>query len=98
LALLEVHPIFHVSRIRVNPLNAKLNPICHLLALLEAHHISHVSKIRVKKKLGKFWCIWVDNIKMDLQETLYFGLGWIHPLLLERARGKGRQQKRIQVG
>jgi hypothetical protein len=30
-----------------NPLNAELNPICHLLALL-AHHIFHVSKIRVK--------------------------------------------------
>jgi len=26
-----------------NPLNAKLNPICHLLALLGAHHIFHVS-------------------------------------------------------
>jgi len=32
----------------LNPLNAKLNPICHLLALLEAHHIIHVSRIRVK--------------------------------------------------
>jgi len=31
-----------------NPLNAKLNPICHLLALLGAHHILHVSRIRVK--------------------------------------------------
>ena len=31
----------------LNPLNAKLNPICHLLALLGAHHILHVSKIRV---------------------------------------------------
>jgi len=31
-----------------NPLNAKLNPICHLLALLGAHHIFHVSKVRVK--------------------------------------------------
>ena len=30
-----------------NPLNAKLNPICHLLALFGAHHILHVSKIRV---------------------------------------------------
>jgi len=27
-------------------LNAKLNPICHLLTLLGAHHIFHVSKIR----------------------------------------------------
>ena len=33
----------------VNPLNAKLNPICHLLALLEAHPILHVSRVRVKK-------------------------------------------------
>jgi hypothetical protein len=30
-----------------NPLNTKLNPICHLLALLGAHHILHVSKVRV---------------------------------------------------
>ena len=33
----------------INPLNAELNPICHLLALLGAHHILHVSRIRVKK-------------------------------------------------
>jgi hypothetical protein len=31
-----------------NPLNAELNPICHLLELLGAHHILHVSRIRVK--------------------------------------------------
>jgi hypothetical protein len=35
----------------VNPLNAELNSICHLLALLGAHTILHVSRIRVK---GKF--------------------------------------------
>jgi hypothetical protein len=33
-----------------NPLNAELNPICHLLALLGAHHILHISRIRVKEK------------------------------------------------
>ena len=32
----------------INPLNAELIPICHLLALLGAHHILHVSGIRVK--------------------------------------------------
>jgi hypothetical protein len=31
-----------------NPLNAELNPICHLLALLRANQILHVSMIRVK--------------------------------------------------
>jgi len=30
------------------PLNAKLNPICHLLALLGAHPILHVSRIKVR--------------------------------------------------
>ena len=33
--------------IRINPLNAELNPICHLLALLGVHFL-HVSRIRVK--------------------------------------------------
>jgi hypothetical protein len=32
----------------VNPLNAELNPNCHLLALEGAHHILHVSRINVK--------------------------------------------------
>jgi hypothetical protein len=32
-----------------NPLNAELNPICHLLALVGAHLILHVSRVRVKE-------------------------------------------------
>ena len=32
----------------IKPLNAELNPICHLLALLGVHHFLHVSRIRVK--------------------------------------------------
>ena len=35
------------STISINPLNAELNPICHLLALLGVHTILHVSRIRV---------------------------------------------------
>jgi len=35
----------------INPLNAELNPICHLLALLEAHHILHVSSIKFNSKI-----------------------------------------------
>ena len=38
-------PVWYLA---INPLNAELNPICHLLALLGAHHILHVSKMRVK--------------------------------------------------
>ena len=35
--------------LRINPLNAEVNPICHLLALLRAHLIFHVSGLRVKE-------------------------------------------------
>jgi hypothetical protein len=36
----------------INPLNAELNPICHLPALLGAHHIFHVSGLRVNSILN----------------------------------------------
>ena len=39
--------------ISINPLNAELNPICHLLALLGAHHILHIRRIRVKGDASK---------------------------------------------
>jgi hypothetical protein len=38
----------YLDEVGLNPLNAGLNPICHLLALLGAHPILHVSRIRVK--------------------------------------------------
>jgi len=37
----------------INPLNAELHSICHLLALLGTRHILHVSGLRVKKKTPK---------------------------------------------
>jgi len=40
--------ITHMTKAAINPLNAKLNPICHLLALLGAHHILHFSRITIK--------------------------------------------------
>jgi hypothetical protein len=45
---------FSNSLLHFNPLNAQLNPICHLLALLGAHPILHVSRIRVKLVLLVF--------------------------------------------
>ena len=36
------------AELYINPLNAELNPIRHLLALVGARHIVHVSRIRVK--------------------------------------------------
>ena len=41
----------------LNPLNAELNPICHLLALLGGATIVVVSRLRVKYPLcNKFHC------------------------------------------
>jgi hypothetical protein len=39
---------YNNTRDKINPLNAQLNPICHLPALLGAHHILHFSRMRVK--------------------------------------------------
>ena len=46
--------VLFLYALRFNPLNAELNPICHLLALLGAHHILHVSRIRVNLYCGGF--------------------------------------------
>jgi len=37
----------------INPLNAELNPICHLLVILGAHHILHISRIKINKATNK---------------------------------------------
>ena len=41
------YKIKYLHLTNINPLNAELNPICHLLALLGARHILHVSGVRV---------------------------------------------------
>jgi len=54
-----VRPVLHVNDCwkkhrseRFNPLNTKLNPICHLPVLLGAHPILHVSRVRVNDIRG----------------------------------------------
>jgi hypothetical protein len=44
---------------KINPLNAELNPIFHLLALLGSYHILYVSRVMVKTSLlpGKYFTI-----------------------------------------
>ena len=50
---------------RINPLNAELNAICHLMALLGAHHIFHVSRITV------------NAVKMnEISQIVHFAL-WV---------------------
>jgi hypothetical protein len=50
-----------------NPLNAELNPICHLLALLGAQPILHVSWIRVKIHIYKVFMSEESNICTSTQ-------------------------------
>jgi hypothetical protein len=38
-------------KIHINPSNAELNPICHLLALLGAQSILHIGRIKVKNTI-----------------------------------------------
>jgi hypothetical protein len=44
LCLVSLYKLF------INPLNAELNPICHLLELLGTRHIFHVSGLRVNAR------------------------------------------------
>ena len=49
----------------ISPVNAKINPICHLLALLGAHHILHVGRKRV-------------NVRRDVQSDVGSALRPVH--------------------
>jgi len=69
----------NTTQIYFNPLNAKLNPICHLLALL-AHHIFHVSRIRVKGHFNPL------NTKLNPICHLLALLGVHHILHISRIR------------
>jgi hypothetical protein len=60
----------------LNPLNAKLNPICHLLALLGAHHILHISRIRVKLA-GVPGVARDDKLGKQIFEITWRDKGWI---------------------
>jgi hypothetical protein len=47
-----------------DPLNAELNPICHLLALIGAPPILHIIRIKVnkrKKRKTKSWSITIKK-------------------------------------
>ena len=71
-----------ISQILFNPLNAELNPICHLLAVLVAHHILHVSRVRVKERITYHVCItstskmWRTAISMLLMTDNSKVRGW----------------------
>ena len=48
-------PTSHFLKTHLNPLNTKLNPICHPPALLGAHPILHVSRVRVNTVVAAYY-------------------------------------------
>jgi hypothetical protein len=52
-----------------NPLNAELNPICHLPTLLRAHHIPRVSRIRVNSRFLQSTKVGDASIAIMMMET-----------------------------
>ena len=71
--LVQAFLCFHIVShcFKINPLNAELNPICHLLRLLGAHRILHVSRIRVNGTshlINSF--VLVDHIDLVLVQCL----------------------------
>ena len=66
--LIEVTNVF--LNAVVNPLNAELNPICHLLALLGGATIVVVSRLRVKAQYSYF-CISSNRIPFLSPHKVY---------------------------
>ena len=58
----------------LNPLNAELNPICHLLALV-VHHILHVSRVRVNPTSGTSALGWTQPLTEMSARDISWGLG-----------------------
>jgi hypothetical protein len=56
----------------INPLNAELNPICHLLALAGAHHFVDVSRIRFKTCAGNHGYVF-QNFSMTEEINIVIG-------------------------
>jgi len=89
LTLVNIHSVqlrklFRIKLSPINPLNTKLNPICHSLALLGAHHILHISRVRVNVQsnaghLTPVFCILHQGFHYSTsfwtatsQDTVYF--------------------------
>jgi hypothetical protein len=72
-----------ISAKPINPLNADLNPICHLLALLGAHPILHISRIRVNVLSTTYMCL-ADDFRL-LQNKLFEITCYLHEMPVDRS-------------
>ena len=70
----------------IKPLNAELNPICHLLSLLGAHHIFHVSGLTLNISRGflrgppPLVCYWLTSVEINKHKIFDTSNAWITEL------------------
>jgi hypothetical protein len=67
-------PFLNIQDLDINPLNAELKPIRHLLALAGAHHFVHISRVRVKSAFGTGHSSIRPHFEMKLYYLKGFGL------------------------
>ena len=94
---------------KTNPLNAELNPMCHLLALLGAHPILHVSRIRANLNLwlylAHFFLDWdmfqaksVQKIETNILRSVsvfFFLIRAIYAIKWKNIAEQGRSQMTV---
>jgi len=80
-----------IEKTRINPLNAKLNPICHLLALLGTHHILRFSRVRVKQRMA-------DCVKMQRLRKLLAALSLYNQNTEENLYARSTASGRTELG
>jgi hypothetical protein len=56
--------------VKINTLNAELNPICLLLTLFGAHYISHVSRLRLSS-FALYSAVHVDKVRECNRYIIY---------------------------
>jgi hypothetical protein len=72
------------TMLTINPLNAELNPICHLLALLGGATIVDVSRLRVKPVRNITFSFLNNNYNINVQFMPFF-VKWSLSFLLYRS-------------
>jgi hypothetical protein len=79
----------------VNPLNAELNPICHLLALLGGATIVVVCRLRVKKVSECMNNLYLPQTNLTIYQkgAYYLGIKFFNNLPFEIKNFAGNQKK-----
>ena len=79
---------FIIREAELNPLNAELNPIYHLLALWGTRHILHVSRIRVNSLRECLFYVYAPQF--------WFGIYLLENILIQKTYSQAAKFRKIQ--